>query len=243
MDAPEPILVAMQSVPVAEHLAGLEEANPMPLLAPAVKPRAWIGNAATVAPHFDLYENLACVAAGRRRFILFPPEQVANLYVGPVDFTPAGTPVSMVDLAEPDLERFPKFEVAAAAALVAELVPGDVIFVPYLWWHAVQSLDGFNMLVNYWWSESQAPEDHPITALIHTALALRGLSPHQRSLWRAVFDHYVFTGDDPLGHVPPESRGALGALDDERVAMVRRKVVGDLQRLLPRGGSGGEGSS
>ena len=45
------------------------------------------------------------MVAGRRRFTLFPPEQVANLYIGPLDLTPAGQPVSLVDQAQPDLVR------------------------------------------------------------------------------------------------------------------------------------------
>ena len=58
--------------------------------------RVWVGNRVTVQTHYDLTSNIACVVAGRRRFTLFPPEQVANLYVGPLEFTLAGTPVSMV---------------------------------------------------------------------------------------------------------------------------------------------------
>jgi hypothetical protein len=54
----------------------------------------WIGNRTRIAAHYDLPDNVAVVAAGHRRFTLFPPEQVRNLYVGPVDFTrrPAGQP-------------------------------------------------------------------------------------------------------------------------------------------------------
>ena len=61
-----------------------------------------------VATHQDMNSNIAVVAAGRRRFRLFPPDEVGNLYIGPFEFTPAGTPVSLFDPDEPDLERFPQ---------------------------------------------------------------------------------------------------------------------------------------
>ena len=45
----------------------------------------------------------------------FPPEQVANLYVGPLDHSPAGMPMSLVDFAKPDFERFPGLRLAFEA--------------------------------------------------------------------------------------------------------------------------------
>src|SRR5690625_7659936 len=67
--------------------------------------RIWVGNAATVSTHYDLLDNIVCVVSGRRRFTLFPPEQLTNLYVGPLDFTLSGQPVSMVNLQDPDFDR------------------------------------------------------------------------------------------------------------------------------------------
>ena len=71
--------------------------NRLELLPPELaRPRIWLGNRSEVSAHFDLSDNIACVVAGRRRFTLFPPDQVANLYVGPLDHTMAGQPASMV---------------------------------------------------------------------------------------------------------------------------------------------------
>ncbi len=75
----------------------------MPLSVPGSSPRIWIGNATHVAPHYDISDNAAVFALGRRRFTLFPPAQTPNLYVGPLDITIAGQPVSMVDIRDPDL--------------------------------------------------------------------------------------------------------------------------------------------
>ena len=177
--------------------------------------RLWFGNRVTVAPHFDASDNVACVAAGRRRFILFPPEQVSNLYVGPFDLTPAGVPVSTVPLDAPDLERYPRYREALAAAQIAELEPGDAIYIPYMWWHGVQSLDPFNVLVNYWWNEDRVAAEHPFGALLHTAhLLYRDMPPHHREAWRALYGHFVFDGDGgTVDERPPEHRGSARPID------------------------------
>ena len=68
----------------------------------------WLGNRTRIAAHHDLPDNIACVVAGRRRFTLFPPEQLENLYIGPLDFTPAGQAISLVDFAQPDFDEIPE---------------------------------------------------------------------------------------------------------------------------------------
>ena len=130
--------------------------TPMPLLPPPVRPRIWIGNTLTVQTHFDLLDNIACVVGGRRRFTLFPPEQVPNLYIGPIDFTPSGTPISMVPLHESGPGAFSAFRRSAAPrAAGAELDAGRRdLYIPYGWWHHVESLTPFNVLVNYWWNDA-----------------------------------------------------------------------------------------
>ena len=141
--------VYLESLPVSEHIPGYAQDHSLPLLDSTVDPRIWIGNQLTVQTHFDLQENIACCVSGRRRFTLFPPDQTVNLYPGPFEFTLSGPPVSMVDLDAPDLTRFPRFPNALSQALVAELEPGDAIYIPYAWWHQVESLSPFNVLVNY----------------------------------------------------------------------------------------------
>ncbi len=203
--------VYIQSVPTPQNLPGFAEENRLPFLPPSVPPRIWIGNALTVQTHFDLSQNIACVVAGRRRFTLFPPDQLPNLYAGPFELTLAGPPVSMVRLEDPDHERYPRFREALGHALTAELGPGDALFVPYFWWHHVQSLERFNILVNYWWNEAQPGLGSPFDALLHAILAVRDLPPQQREVWRGVFDHYAFKANgEPVEHLPQQARGALG---------------------------------
>jgi hypothetical protein len=218
---PEPVSLFIESMRTEQYLPDFAPAHLNPLLPPTVLPRIWIGNRVTVQTHYDLLENIACVVAGRRRFTLFPPEQIANLYMGPVEFTPSGTPISMVSLHEPDLKRYPRFTEALRHARQAELEPGDAIYIPYAWWHHVESLTPLNALVNFWWNET-ASAGSPYSVLLHAALKLRDLPAPQRAAWRAFFDHLVFKDpDEALAHLAPEHRGLLGPPSASRAREVR----------------------
>lgn len=150
-----PFAIAAQSMIADRYFPGFSVSHPMPLVPPAADPRLWIGNAAKVATHNDPIANVAVVAAGRRRFTLFPPSAEADLYMGPHDPTPAGARISMVHVTAPDLDRYPRFASALDVAQEAELSPGDAIFIPRDWYHHVEAIDRFNVLVNYWWDEKE----------------------------------------------------------------------------------------
>ena len=226
-----PRALAVQGVTAADHLPGFAEAHPLPLLPATIAPRLWIGNAAKVAIHHDPTENVACVAAGRRRFTLFPPDQVANLYMGPFHLTPAGTQVSMVHATAPDPVRFPRFAAALEHARTAELEPGDALYIPYQWYHHVEALDPVSVLVNYWWDPARRDIGSAWDALLHGMMTLRNLPPDQRRAWRAMFDRYVFLEDgDPAEHLPAHARGILGATAPNDVAQMRRALIAKLRR-------------
>lgn len=228
--------LAIQGMETERVLPGFAAAHPMPLLPDGVAPRVWIGSAAKVATHNDPSENIACVVAGRRRFTLFPPEQVANLYMGPFHVTPAGTPVSMVHVTDPDLDRYPRFADALAAAQQADLAPGDAIYIPYGWYHHVEALDAVNMLANYWWDPARRDLGSPWDAMMHGMMTLRQLPPDQRRAWRAMFDHYVFLADgDPAAHLPPDLRGIMAADTPADIARMRAGLIAALQQGTGRG--------
>ncbi|MES2441616.1 MAG: cupin-like domain-containing protein [Pseudomonadota bacterium] len=223
-----PDALALQGLPAPGLLPGFAEAHRLDFV-PDVVPRLWIGNAAKVAVHHDPTENVAVVAAGRRRFTLFAPEQVGNLYMGPFDPTPAGVQVGMAHVTAPDFERYPRFAAALAAAQTADLEPGDALYIPYQWYHHVEALDGFNILVNYWWDP--AVGGSPWEAMMHGFAGLRGLPADQRRAWRAMFDRYVFLTDgDPGEHLPAEARGVMGATSPSDIAAMRRALIASLQR-------------
>ncbi|MFD1035005.1 cupin-like domain-containing protein [Sphingomonas hankookensis] len=218
------------------YLPGLRADNDLslPPLSPGTAPplaSLWIGNRTVAATHYDMSNNLAVCVVGRRRFTLFPPDQVANLYPGPLEPTPGGQVVSMVDLRAPDLERYPRFADALAQAQVAELAPGDVLFYPALWWHNVEALAPFNVLLNYWWNDVPAFVDSPMTTLLHAMLSLRDRPAAERAAWRAMFDHYVWDGgEDARDHLPPAIRGDLAPLDEPAARRLRARLLQRLNR-------------
>ncbi|WP_343888329.1 cupin-like domain-containing protein [Sphingomonas oligophenolica] len=224
-DDPQPPAIAAQAVIVDEALPGFSAENRLGLVPADVAPRIWIGNRVRVATHHDMSSNIAVVMAGRRRFTLFPPEQVANLYIGPFEFTPAGTPVSLLDPDEPDLDRFPRAAEALANARVVTLAPGDALFIPHMWWHHVHSLDPLSILVNYWWNEAPPPQPGlaPIDAMIHALLTFSGLPENQRAAWRAMFDEVVF--GPPVDHIPAGRRGIRGDLSEASKERLRRQIA------------------
>jgi hypothetical protein len=191
----------------------------------------WLGNRSRVAAHFDLPDNLACCVAGHRRFTLFPPGEIANLYPGPIDFTPAGQTISMVDFHAPDPARFPRFGQALEQAQLAELEPGDALVIPSLWWHHVEAGDDFNVLVNYWWRQSPAWMDPPANVLDYALLAIRDLPESQRAAWKELFDYYVFdNGPESHAHLPQARKGPLAPLDDAQARRLRAQLLNRLKR-------------
>jgi hypothetical protein len=229
---PKPPSVAVQSAPIRECVPGFEVHNHLDILDPSVAPRIWLGNRITTPTHVDEWNNIGCVVAGRRRFTLFPPDQIANLYIGPLDFAPTGAAMSLVSLRNPDFERYPKFRTALGAAQTAELGPGDAIYIPPLWWHHVESLDSFNVLVNYWWHDSAGEgvsADSAFDALLHGILSIRNLPPATRRAWAALFEHYLFGAQDTaVSHIPTERHGILGNLTPIQSTALREHLA---QRL------------
>lgn len=191
----------------------------------------WLGNRTTATCHYDMSNNMACTLVGRRRFTLFPPDQVANLYPGPLEPTPGGQVVSMVDFQAPDLKVHPGFAEALETAQVAEMEPGDMLFYPAMWWHHVEALSDFNAMVNYWWNTSPAFVDTPQNTLLHGLLSLRDRPEPEKRAWKALFDYYVFGPAGQAGaHLPEHARGELGPMDEMQARRLRAKLLQRLNR-------------
>ena len=236
LETDDPPALYVGSADLDAYLPRLREENglSLPPLAPDADPPVvslWLGNRTTAATHYDTSNNLACCLVGRRRFTLFPPDQIGNLYPGPLEPTPGGQVVSLVDPSAPDLDRFPRFAAAAEAGQVAELEPGDVLFYPALWWHNVEALDPFNAMINYWWSDAPGFMDTPMTTLLHAMLSLRDRPDAEKQAWRSVFDYYVFGDPErPAAHLPQAARGDLAPVTALSARRLRARLLQKLNR-------------
>ena len=231
-DAKAP-MVYVASLPVDGMLRDFREDNAFDFAVHGIDPppSIWIGNRVTASCHYDAPSNIACVAVGRRRFTLLPPGQIGNLYPGPLEPTPGGQVVSTVDFGAPDFDRHPRFREAWEAARTAVLEPGDAIFIPSMWWHQVEGLDEFNVLVNYWWSSVPAHIPTPMHALYHALWTIRDRPQREKDAWREVFEYYVFgPADQAREHLPEAARGPLAPIDDTMARQLRAMLIGKLNR-------------
>jgi hypothetical protein len=243
MDAVDCILEAVErpgahsayvgSAPTGDCLPGFAASNSMPLAPSGAGPRIWLGTAANISSHYDTFDNLACVIAGRRRFTLYAPELIGRLYVGPLDNTMSGPPVSLAASAPAGSDKqFPLFEEIRDQALRVDLEPGDALYLPKLWWHQVESTAPFNGLVNYWWDALSAGPDAPYTALLLSMITIAERPPAERQAWKAFFDHYVFRSNGhPLAHLPAEQHGLLGPLKPDNYSKIRARIIRLLRTL------------
>lgn len=106
----------------------------------------WFGPGGTMSPlHHDRYENLFCQVAGYKRFIMF--DRTVDMY--PHEHHLLHN-TSQVDVESPHIyQKYPGL--GEIPAWVAEVGPGDVLYVPLRWWHHVRALAP-SFSVSYWWN-------------------------------------------------------------------------------------------
>ena len=228
-EAEEDVALYLSSLEIHKYFENLLTETPSYLNEDQYRAGLWIGNKIQVPLHNDFPNNVACVIGGRRKFTLIPPNQFENLYVGPIDFTPAGRAVSMVDLQNPDLDKYPKFAVALEHALTAELSPGDIIYIPSMWWHAVEGLDDFNVMLNFWWRENPTFLGGPDAAMKLAIATIRDLPHPEKQHWKQLFEYYIFNNsEENTAHIPEKSRGVLSRINSD----LARKIKSYLLEVL-----------
>ena len=114
----------------------------------------WLGTAGAHTPcHFDTYGcNLVAQITGRKRWILYPPEDTPYLEPTRVPYEESSV-YSRINFEKWSHDVIPN--VAGTHPHVVELLPGDVLFVPRHWWHHVQNLE-LSISINIW---LERPED------------------------------------------------------------------------------------
>jgi len=133
-----------QDIESLEPYMNIPRAYPETLKTRLRKPATlWLGPAGIVTPvHFDSAHNLLVQIHGRKKLLLFPPQQSRSLYypclsLGHVNYSP-------VDVEAPDYERFPLFK--RATPLEVLLAPGEILFIPVRWWHYARVLRAHDLV-------------------------------------------------------------------------------------------------
>ncbi|HEX4338719.1 MAG TPA: cupin-like domain-containing protein [Polyangiaceae bacterium] len=102
----------------------------------ATQYRLFMGRSTVTPGHYHSFQHaLLCAIHGTKRVLLYTPEDSGKLYPEPMKPEDRHYRSSQVDFATPDLARFPLF--ASARPLEVTLAPGDALFVPVHFWHAV----------------------------------------------------------------------------------------------------------
>mmetsp|Transcript_99958 Transcript_99958/g.182327 ORF Transcript_99958/g.182327 Transcript_99958/m.182327 type:complete len:512 (-) Transcript_99958:272-1807(-) len=99
--------------------------------------------------HYDLQPNLHVQLSGKKRFIIFSPDNWSSLYPFPLHHDLDRR--SQVDFDKPDYEKFPEFK--GARGTLVELNPGDALYIPPYWWHHVQSITPETTSMAMWFFE------------------------------------------------------------------------------------------
>jgi tRNA wybutosine-synthesizing protein 5 len=93
--------------------------------------------------HFDVMDNALAQIVGRKRVVFWPPEADAELYVD-------GSSSRINNIDAWNDECFPSFRRGVGLRREAWLNPGEVVFIPALWFHNVTSV-GFSVALNVFW--------------------------------------------------------------------------------------------
>jgi hypothetical protein len=137
----------LHQVPLLDAMPQLEQdfSHPYPELDESGDPVVfWIGSRGSISRlHFDLGHNFLCVLSGKKRFLIYSRQQGHRLYPS------ADGKHSDLSAAEPvDPDRFPLF--ARAEPIELWLEPGELLFLPSLWWHQVITEESSVMLTWFW---------------------------------------------------------------------------------------------
>jgi tRNA wybutosine-synthesizing protein 3 len=149
--------------------------------------------------HYDALDNVLVQLSGRKRLLLFPPYAAGGLYLqGSSSRIPTAMLNDPASAAEAGFVRYPD---AHSHALSLQLGPGEGVFIPAFWAHAVVAEaddEKLSFALNFFWADDAAPsaggvygnEDPPAAVRAQRAVdegvgALLALPPGARAFFAA----------------------------------------------------------
>ncbi|MDE1462001.1 cupin-like domain-containing protein [Spartinivicinus poritis] len=159
-----------------------------------------------IALHYDWYQNMLCQVAGYKRLVLIDIVDTPFLYPlsSPVNYSP-------VNVQDVNWSTYPEF--CNATIFQADIEPGDVLYMPMLWWHAVESIDR-NIMI----SQSFYDTDRDLLFILKKMLALGRLNLAEKQM----NDVWAVLESD--------------LNDNEKIRAVRRQAnnqsLGDVKRIF-----------
>lgn len=113
---------------------------------------AWFsGSGVRTWLHYDNNgcHNLNAQVTGHKRCVLYAPEELPRLHPFPLGGGNPAFNCSRIDVEDPGPEL--GASLAEAIGWHAQLVAGDLLFIPAWWFHTFEHLGEFNSNVNFWW--------------------------------------------------------------------------------------------
>lgn len=100
--------------------------------------------------HYDNNDchNLNAQIRGSKKCWLLSPKEEKKIALFPKDGPNPAHNCSQIDIFHPDPTKFPQFE--EAEAIEAEILEGDLFYLPANWSHAFEHQGALNVNVNFW---------------------------------------------------------------------------------------------
>lgn len=198
--------MAQHAVP--ECLAPHVPKRPVPGLPGLRKPNLWLGSThAFTQLHQDVLHNVILQLDGRKRFVLFAPEDERFLYREPSEVRANYSRIALTSAV--DAATYPDF--SNATPFVVELRPKDMLVLPAYWWHEVTTLES-SLMLNYWW----AP----------TLDAVAGIDPAQQIFSATVARRHVMRHLDLTGL--DSDHALIDALVAHRLPLFAALILADM---------------
>ncbi|MEM7151693.1 MAG: cupin-like domain-containing protein [Myxococcota bacterium] len=117
--------------------------------------------------HRDLPHNLYAQVQGRKRWMLVSRREFTRVYPYPPW---SGVPnYCRASVEAPDRDRFPRLQ--GVTVHDTTLAPGELLYIPSLWWHQARSVDT-SISINLWWVRRRLL---PLVRMAEAFMAIRQL--------------------------------------------------------------------